>query len=77
MPTDKKNNQPSDKKPVDNYIRFSTMGLQMGATIFLFTYAGIKLDEWLKLSFPAFTISLALFSVIASIYVVAKQAMKG
>ncbi|MBL0050852.1 MAG: AtpZ/AtpI family protein [Bacteroidetes bacterium] len=53
------------------------MGLQMGATIFLFTYAGIKLDEWLKLSFPAFTISLALFSVIASIYVVAKQAMKG
>lgn len=77
MPTDKKNNPPSAKKPVDNYIRFSGMGLQMGATIFLFTYLGIKLDEWLQLKFPAFTITLALFSVIASIYWVARQAMKG
>jgi len=44
------------------------MGLQMGATIFIMTYAGVKLDEYLQLKFPAFTLALALFSVTGVIY---------
>jgi hypothetical protein len=41
------------------------MGLQMGATIFLLTWLGVKLDAWLQLRFPAFTLFFALFSVTA------------
>ncbi|CAN5369617.1 hypothetical protein BH11BAC2_BH11BAC2_02510 [soil metagenome] len=66
MPTDPLPNSP--KKRLDNYVRYSAMGLQMGAIIFLLTYAGIKLDAYLHLSFPAFTLFLALFSVVAALW---------
>lgn len=63
MPNEAPKNSP--KKRLDNYIRFSAMGLQMGATIFLLTWLGVKLDAWLQLRFPAFTLFFALFSVAA------------
>jgi hypothetical protein len=44
------------------------MGLQMGAIIFLLTWAGVKLDEKLGLKFPAFTLFMALFSVTAALW---------
>ncbi len=53
----------SPKKRLENYTRYSAMGLQMGATIFLFTYGGIKLDHYLNLKIPVFTLTLSLFSV--------------
>jgi hypothetical protein len=66
MPTDQAKNSP--KKPLDTIARYGSMGLQMGAVIFLLTWLGIKLDEWLKLSFPAFTLFMALFSVTAALW---------
>lgn len=63
MPSEAPKNSP--KKRLDNYLRFSAMGLQMGATIFLLTWLGVKLDAWLQLRFPAFTLFFALFSVTA------------
>ena len=56
------------KKRLENYTRYSAMGLQMGATIFLFTYGGVKLDHYLNLKFPVFTLTLALFSVFAALW---------
>lgn len=52
------------------------MGFQMAAIIFVLTYAGIKLDEHFKLSFPVFTIVLALLSVVLAIYFVVKDLLK-
>ena len=49
------------------------MGLQMGVTIFLFAYAGVKLDKWLALKFPIFTLVLALAGVAGSMYYVIKE----
>jgi hypothetical protein len=31
-------------------------------------YAGIKIDQWLELSFPAFTLGLMILSVAGAIY---------
>lgn len=47
--------------------------MQMAATIFLFVYAGVKLDEWLKLKFPAFTLLLTLVGLGGSLYYMIKQ----
>ncbi len=63
----------SPKKPLDNYIRYSSMGIQMGATIFLLTWAGVKLDQYLALKFPAFTLFFALFSVAGVLYYFIKK----
>lgn len=63
----------SPKKQLDSYIRFSAMGLQMGFTIFFMTWAGVKLDEYLQLKFPAFTLTFALLSVTGVLYYFIKQ----
>ena len=69
--------QNSKKKPLNSYAQYSAMGFQMVAIILLGTYAGIKLDKYLELEkTPVFTISFSLFSVILSIYFVAKDFMK-
>ena len=74
MASDQHQNSP--KKPLNNYIRYSSMGIQMGATIFLMTWAGVKIDEYLQLKFPAFTLFFALFSVAGVMYYFIKQITK-
>lgn len=74
MPSAAPKNSP--KKQLDNYIRFSAMGLQMGATIFLMTWAGAKLDAWLALKFPVFTLVFALASVSGVLYYFIREVSK-
>lgn len=71
MPSELPKNSP--KKQLDSYVRFSAMGLQMGATIFIMTWLGIQLDEYLALKFPAFTLTFALLSVTGVLYYFIKQ----
>ena len=67
MPT---NNQKtnSKKKQLNDYVRYSAMGFQMAAIIFLCTWGGKKLDEVLELETPIFTLLLSLGSVVLSMY---------
>jgi hypothetical protein len=66
MLNDQQKNSP--KKPLNNYVRFSAMGLQMAAIMLLLTWIGIKLDSYFNLKFPIFTLVLACFSVVASLW---------
>ncbi|MFI5163649.1 MAG: AtpZ/AtpI family protein [Bacteroidia bacterium] len=60
-----------------NYARYSSMGFQMAAIIGIGIFAGIKLDAYFSLKkFPAFTVSLSLFSIIAAIYFVIREVTK-
>lgn len=52
------------------------MGLQMGLTIFCMTWAGLKLDRYLELTFPAFTLVFALSSVTGVMYYFIRQVTK-
>lgn len=74
MSTETPKNSP--KKQLDSYIRFSAMGLQMGLTILCMTWAGIKLDRYLQLQFPAFTLLFALSSVAGVLYYFIRQLTK-
>ena len=61
---------PSQKKSINEYARYSNFSIQMIAVIVLGTYCGIKLDQYLSLKFPVFTLVLSLLSVVFAVYLV-------
>lgn len=70
------NISPNNKKKVDAWIRYSTLGIQMGGTIAFFTWLGTWLDKKTGWSTPVWTIVLSLFGVIASLYLVVREVIK-
>jgi hypothetical protein len=69
----KKNPRSLPKKQLEFYARYSTLAFQMLAIIAVGVFGGVKLDAWLNLRFPIFTVVLSVLSVILSIY----QAIRG
>lgn len=61
------------KKNYNIYLRLSSVAIQMAAVIGGFTWLGTYLDEKQKLKTPIWTISLSLFGVMASMYLVFKE----
>jgi len=64
------------KKSLDSYTRYSSIAFQMLVIILIGVFGGIKLDEWLKLTVPVFTIILSILSVILAIYTVTRDLLK-
>lgn len=74
---DKENPQKPKKPPLTDYGKFTAMAFQMGITIALGVWGGMKLDEYFPLGrFPVFTISLSLLSVFGAMYWVIKDLLK-
>lgn len=49
---------PKRQKPYNNYLRYSSLAMQMTVTLGLAAWAGYKLDQYLQLKFPAFLLTL-------------------
>jgi len=49
------------------------MVMQMGLIIVLGSFGGVKLDEYLMLNFPVFTLVFTLLSVFLAIYLFIKD----
>jgi Putative F0F1-ATPase subunit Ca2+/Mg2+ transporter len=45
------------KKPVNNFLKFSGLGLQMMVSIGIGAWLGMKLDQYLELKFPVFLLT--------------------
>lgn len=60
-----------DKKNI--YLRFTSIGLQMGVVIAGFTYLGTYLDDNQHTKQPIWTICLSLLGVFASMYLIFKE----
>jgi len=56
------------KKKLDDFIRYSSLAFEMIVIMGLGVFAGVKIDKWLGLSFPAFTLILMILAVIGAIY---------
>lgn len=69
-------NKDQKKNYLNNYAKYSSIAFQMLAIIILGVFGGIKLDEWLKMKFPVFTVVLSLLSVVVAIYSVTKEFLK-
>ncbi|MBP7102268.1 MAG: AtpZ/AtpI family protein [Bacteroidales bacterium] len=59
-----------------DYLKYTGLAFQMLAVILLFVIGGIKLDEYLHMSFPVFTVVLSLTGVILGTYVGVKDFLK-
>lgn len=75
-------NQPKTKPdkekrpPLESYARYSSLAFQMFAIIGLGVYGGYKLDQWLEIGFPVFTVLMSIISVAAAIYTAVKDLLK-
>ena len=71
------NNKEEDKKPpLYNYAKYSGVAFQMVAIILIGVFGGVKLDAYLHLGFPVFTVVFSLLSVFLAIYYVIKDLLK-
>ncbi len=64
---------PKEKNKANIYLRFSSVGLQMGGIIAFFTWLGTFLDKKQVNVTPVWTIVLSLFGVAASLYLVIRE----
>lgn len=64
------------KQRLSKLARFSSVGIQMGVTIGLFTWLGTYLDKKYATKTPWWTIGLSLFGVTASLVLIIREVMK-
>lgn len=62
------NKRQKPKKLFDDFIRYSSLAFEMAVIMGIGVWLGIKIDQWLNLSFPVFTLILMILSVIGAIY---------
>lgn len=71
-----KNQRPQNQKPINEYVKYSGLAFQMAALILLGYWLGGKIDKWLELSIPVFTIILILLFLSVSFYSLIKSLPK-
>jgi len=68
QPPTNQNKYQKPKKKLDDFIRYSSLAFEMMAIMGIGTFAGVKIDQWLDLQFPVFTLVLMILSVAGGIY---------
>ncbi len=71
-----KNQVPRSQNQFSEYVKYSGMGFQMAALILLGYWLGGKIDNWLDLTLPIFTIILILVFMSLSFYSLIKSLPK-
>ena len=63
-------------KQLSKYLKFSSLGIQMGVIIAFFTWLGTYLDRSQNSDIQWWTLSLSLFGVISSLFLVIREVIK-
>lgn len=61
------------KNRLNDYAKYSSLAIQMMVIIIAGTLGGLKLDQYLSLKFPIFTLILSLVSVFGALYIALKD----
>lgn len=72
----KKSKKQPNKKPTNSILRYSGMGLQMGAIMLLGAWAGTKIDKHYNINNNIFTATLTILAVILAVYLTIKDLIK-
>ncbi len=67
---------PKKKQSPTDLLKYSAMGLQMAAIMGGSTFLGHKLDGWMALKFPVFTLLLAISGVFAALWYFIRDFLK-
>lgn len=65
----------AQSKPLNKFLRFTGIGIQLGATIYISAYFGKKLDVYFGFE-KVITLSLVLFAFVISMYSILQQLKK-
>lgn len=68
--------QPNKPEGFASYAKYSALAIQAGIIIVAGTLGGFKLDSFLNIRFPVFTIILSLLSVFAAIWLLVREVIK-
>ncbi|MDW7690776.1 AtpZ/AtpI family protein [Flammeovirgaceae bacterium SG7u.111] len=68
-----KNQRQNPKPLLSDYAKYSGIATKMALTMVAGVLGGMKIDEWLELETPIFTIILALLSSGLAIYIIIKD----
>lgn len=63
----------NDNKPMSNYAKYSSIGIQMIVIIGVFSFAGYKIDQYAGHQIQWVTALLSLTGVFVSLYIVIKS----
>ncbi|HOW30864.1 MAG TPA: AtpZ/AtpI family protein [Bacteroidales bacterium] len=74
--TPKPNPIEEGRRQFDSYARYSSLAIQMGLIIAAGVFGGVKLDQWLKLKFPIFTLILSILSFSTALYLAVKDLIR-
>jgi len=69
-------NKPNPRKNLNDYARYSSLAFQMMAIIGVGIFGGMKLDKYLALERPVFTVLFSVISVILAVYYAIKDFLK-
>ena len=72
----KKGQLPRNQNPINEYVKYSGLAFQMAALILLGYWLGSKIDKWLDLTIPVFTIILILVFLSLTFYSLIKSLPK-
>jgi len=64
------------EKKKNLFLRFSSMGIQMAGIIGFFAWLGAYFDKKFQTTTPWWTLSLSLFGVISSMFLVIREILK-
>lgn len=67
------NQELKKKQPFNSYIKYSGVAIQMIATLFIFGFAGYKLDQYFELDRPLITLGSLLIGTGVAIFLVIRQ----
>ena len=63
------------KKPLNQFLRLSNLGIQMGLIIVIAVFAGLKTDLYFKFD-ASFTVIFSLLGVFGALFFAIKEAKK-
>ena len=71
-----KNSLDKGKKKLNAYAKYSSISIQMALIIIIGAFGGKKLDVFLNLDFPIFTLALSILGVVIAVYIAIKDIIK-
>ena len=64
------------KSSLNEYVVFSTLGLEMAVSVFLGVWGGYKLDIYIGFVLPVFKVVLSLLGLVVAMFILLKKLNK-
>lgn len=64
------------KNPLQTYVEYSALGIELVAIVLVCVFIGVKLDQWVPLRFPLFTLLFVAMGLAGSMVMLVRRTKK-